>query len=51
MRRGNRLPSEYPVESLNDLIAVVTPLWTNLESDLESLENGGLGSFPLAMAA
>ncbi len=51
MRPGNPLSSEYPVESRNDLIAVITALWTKLESDPESFENGDLGSFLVAMAA
>jgi len=51
MRPGDPLSTDYPVESLNDLIAVITALWTKLESDPEAFENGDLRSFLMAMAS
>jgi hypothetical protein len=50
-RGGDPLSSAYPVESANDLIAVVTHLWMNLRAHPEDWENPTLESFLQAMAA
>lgn len=51
MRPGDPLAYDYPVESLHDLIAVVTSLWTNLQAHPDQWENPTLEQFLQAMAA
>ena len=51
VRPGDPLAYDYPVESAQDLIAVITHLWTNLQAHPEQWENQTLDSFLQAMAA
>ena len=51
MRPGDPLASDYPVESLHDLIAVVTSLWTDLQAHPDEWENPTLEEFQRGMAA
>ena len=48
---GDPLSGDYPVESVQDLIAVVTHLRTDLAAHPESWENGTLDRFLDAIAA
>ncbi len=51
MKPGNPFSIDYPVESVNDLIAVITAMWSDLEANPESWENAELGVFLQAMAS
>lgn len=51
VRPGDPLAFDYPIESLQDVLVVLTHLRTNLESDPDSWENSTLPGFLEAMAA
>lgn len=50
-RAGDPLAFDYPVESAQDLIVVVTRLWTDFQARPEEWENPTLDGFLQAMAA
>jgi hypothetical protein len=51
MRGGDPLALDYPVQSLHDLIAVVTALGSDLVAHRDQWENPTLEGFLQAMAA
>ena len=51
VRPGDPLAFDYPIESVQDVLAVLTHLRTNLESDPDCWENPTLPRFLEAMSA
>ena len=48
---GDPLASNYPVESLHDVIVVITHLWTKIENGEPDYENTSTVRFLQSMAA
>ena len=48
---GDPLAWDYPVESLHDVIGVITHLWTEMENAEDDYENTSTVQFLQAMAA